>query len=104
MPEVNCSKIWFQIGVRFFRVVSSLCHTPIHTVCPKTQFQKSESAHSVFEEITVAVSLFPFVPYSLFLAREKLELAPGRGIYAEANLCSFVAARAEMGAAVGCAA
>jgi|SRR5262245_7899477 len=50
---------------------------------------------------TVSVSLFPFVPYSLFLALDRLELAPGRGIYAEANPCSFVAARAEMGAAVG---
>src|SRR5262245_28981451 len=32
---------------------------------------------------------------------EKLELAPGRGIYAEANLCGFVASRAEMCAALG---
>jgi hypothetical protein len=50
--------------------------------------------------VTAAVSLFPFVPYPLFLPSGKLELAPGRGTYAEANLCGFVAARAEMGAAL----
>jgi hypothetical protein len=32
---------------------------------------------------------------------EKLELAPGRSVYAGANLCGFMAARAEMGAALG---
>src|SRR5215468_502534 len=36
------------IGVRFLRVVSSLCHTSIHTDGSKTQFQKSESAYPIF--------------------------------------------------------
>jgi len=39
-----------QIGVSFFRVVSSLCHTPIHTGDAKTQFRKSESVCSISEE------------------------------------------------------
>src|SRR5262245_60065002 len=52
--------------------------------------------------VTAAVSLFPFVPYPLFFFhQEKLELAPGGGIYAGANPYCFVAARAEMGAAPG---
>src|SRR5262245_24696753 len=34
----------------FRGVVSSFCHMPIHTEVAKTQFPKSESAHSFFEE------------------------------------------------------
>src|SRR5687767_10044866 len=99
----------------YSRIVSYLCHMPIHTGASKTQFPKSESALSIFERIarqpwrhpefcvTVGHGRYFVMPaYSVFSFHSgSLGLTSGRGIYVEANLCGSVATRSEMDAAFG---
>ena len=60
--------------------------------------EQTESLMGLLFSVCSVISVFSVPPFSSCL--EKLKLAHGRNIYAEANFGSFVAARAEMGAAL----